>query len=53
MLHDKGIQATIGTAAILAILTSVAYSPALLAVWAAWAGIGAWATYEARRRHAR
>ena len=52
MLHDKGIQATIGAAAIIGVVSSVAYSPPMLAAWTAWAAIGAWAVYEARRKSA-
>ncbi len=53
MIHDKGIQASIGAAAILAVVSSLAYSPPMLAAWAAWAGISGWAIYEARRKRAR
>ncbi|WIC40234.1 hypothetical protein SEA_HOLLIDAY_39 [Gordonia phage Holliday] len=52
-IKDQGIQASVVTAGILAVVTAVAYSPPLLAVWAVWAGVTVWAIYEARRKHAR
>ncbi|MFT3661064.1 MAG: hypothetical protein QM809_06600 [Gordonia sp. (in: high G+C Gram-positive bacteria)] len=53
MLNDRGVQASITSGWIIAILSTVAYSPPMIAVWVGWAGITAWAVYEARRKHAR
>lgn len=47
---DRGVQANAATAVVLGVCTALAYSPPLLAVWAAWAGVTAWAVSNARRR---
>ncbi|AMS03194.1 membrane protein [Gordonia phage Herod] len=52
-MRDRGIQASIATAGVLAVVTAVAYSPPLLVVWAVWVGVTGWAIYEARRKNAR
>lgn len=45
-------QASATTAVVLTVVTTVAYSTPLLAVWVAWAGITAWAVSDVHRRHA-
>lgn len=52
-MRDRGVQASVVTAGVLGVVTAVAYSPALLAVWGVWAGVTGWAVYEARRKNAR
>jgi len=52
-ITDRGVQASAAAAVILGVCTAVAYSPPLLAVWAAWAGVTAWAVNNARRRRGR
>lgn len=49
LLTNRGIQATTAAAATLAILTAVAYQPALLAAWAIWAVLAVLAIISARR----
>ncbi|MDV7244459.1 MULTISPECIES: hypothetical protein [Rhodococcus] len=51
-IADRGIQATAASAVALGVLTVTNYSTPMLAMWAIWAGIGAWAISNARRRNA-
>ena len=55
ILKDRGIQASITTAAVMAAGTIIidGHATTLAALWAVWAGITGWAIYEARRKHAR
>lgn len=48
LLTDRGIQASTAAAAVLALITAVAYSPPLLAIWVAWAAVTMWAIIRAR-----
>ncbi|WP_189637312.1 hypothetical protein [Rhodococcus sp. ARP2] len=50
-IADRGVQATAASGVILGVLTVTAYSTPMLAMWAIWAGIGAWSINNARRRH--
>lgn len=52
-IADRGVQASAVTAVVLGVCTAVAYSPPLLAVWAVWAGVAAWAVSNVRRRRGR
>lgn len=50
--HDRGIQASAATGVVLAVVSIVGYSPALLAVWAVWAALTVWAVSIVARRAA-
>lgn len=49
-MTDKGIQASTVTTGVLAVLTSVAYSPPMLAVWAVSIAATGWAIWNVRAK---
>ena len=49
-MTDKGIQASTVTTGVLAVLTAVAYSPPMLAVWAVSVAATGWAIWNVRAK---